>query len=456
MSQVPVQDAALVPGRLVESLTSPTSPAQRYAVYVPSSYRADRPAPLVILMDPRGRARVPADLFIPAAERFGYLLVSSYNTASDGPIEPTLDALQVMWNDMHARFAIDSRRVYLAGFSGTARLATLTALRLPGRVAGIVAAGAGYAPDLPPTRAQDFLYYGAVGDLDFNFFEMQQLEDTLADLDVPHRFTVFPGGHTWMPEAVTRQAMEWLELHAMRTGTRARDDALIDEWWQRDLAAADTLVAAGRQLDASRLLAAMRRDYAGLRETATVAAHSRELAATPAARRQARDRTAEFQRTTRFMAEAMQALADGFPPGSGSAVRTASAVSAELGLARLRKEAEATSTEAGRAARRLLTNLSTQVAFYLPQQAAADGEFARAAFYLALSTDINPTSPAAWYQLAAMEARAGERRAAVSSLDRAVDHGFRDRNRALADPAFAAIRSDEAFARVLARMGGLR
>jgi hypothetical protein len=55
-----------------------------------------------------------------------------------------------------------------------------------------------------------------------------------------------------------------------------------------------------------------------------------------------------------------------------------------------------------------------------------------------------------------MQARAGQRQASVASLGRAVDQGFRDRDRALADPAFAAIRSDEAFAGVIARMGGLR
>lgn len=447
---------ALPPGRLTENLTSPSDPSQRFAVYVPSGYRANRPAPLLLLMDPRGRAKIPADLFIPAAERFGFVLVSSYNTASDGPIDPNLKALQAMWNDVHEWLAIDDRRVYMSGFSGTARTACLVARQLAGRFAGVIGAGAGYAPDYPPTRDQTFLYYGAVGDLDFNFFEMRQLEDTLVDHGLSHRLAVFSGGHSWMPVDEATAAVEWLELRAMQAGHRERDDSLLSAWWQRDESKAHSLVSAGRELDAARLLAAMARDYDGLREIDDVERLARELAESSAAKRQARERQAEFRRTTRYMADAMRTLAEAFPPGTGQAARPASAVSAELGLARLRDDGADTTTDTGRSARRLLANISTQVSFYLPQQAAANGEYARAAFYLTLAADINPRAPNVWYQLATLQARAGQRGAAIDALGRAVDLGFRDRARAEGEAAFETLRADESFARLLNRMGGSR
>jgi hypothetical protein len=150
----------------------------------------------------------------------------------------------------------------------------------------------------------------------------------------------------------------------------------------------------------------------------------------------------------------MRALAEAFPPGSGQAARPASAVSAKLGLARLRDESADTTTEKGRSARRLLANISTQVSFYLPQQAAAHGEYARAAFYVALATDINPRAPNVWYQLATFQARAGQRRAAIDALGRAVDLGFRDRARAAGDAAFEGLRDDDDFQQILERMGG--
>ena len=37
---------------------------------------------------PAGRALVPMQRFQPAAERLGYIVMSSYNTLSDGPAEP--------------------------------------------------------------------------------------------------------------------------------------------------------------------------------------------------------------------------------------------------------------------------------------------------------------------------------------------------------------------------------
>ena len=73
-------------------------------------------------MDPRGRALVPLSLFKDAAERLGYILLSSYNTVSDGAAEPNVRALDAMLQEAQEHFAVDERRIYLAGFSGTARM----------------------------------------------------------------------------------------------------------------------------------------------------------------------------------------------------------------------------------------------------------------------------------------------------------------------------------------------
>ena len=50
------------------------APVQTYALYLPAGYTPEKRWPIVFVLDPRGRARTAADLFVPGAERFGYVV----------------------------------------------------------------------------------------------------------------------------------------------------------------------------------------------------------------------------------------------------------------------------------------------------------------------------------------------------------------------------------------------
>jgi hypothetical protein len=130
---VPGLAAELPRGTLIEKLTCAGHPDQAYALYLPSSYQPDRKWPILYAFDARGQALIPAQAFREAAETYGWILVSSYNSASDGPMEPNFTAMRALWAETHARFAIDDKRVYAAGFSGTVRFACILGCRLPAR-----------------------------------------------------------------------------------------------------------------------------------------------------------------------------------------------------------------------------------------------------------------------------------------------------------------------------------
>ena len=70
-------------GEVVRQVISRTDRQQRYAVYLPSRYTSARRWPLLLLMDPRGQALIPLELVRRSAERYGYIVLSSYNTRSD-------------------------------------------------------------------------------------------------------------------------------------------------------------------------------------------------------------------------------------------------------------------------------------------------------------------------------------------------------------------------------------
>jgi hypothetical protein len=51
----------------------------------------------------------------------------------------------------------------------------------------------------------------------------------------------FDGGHTWLPAEMAMQAVEWMELQAMKSGLRARDKAVLDAWFAARVERIDAL-----------------------------------------------------------------------------------------------------------------------------------------------------------------------------------------------------------------------
>jgi hypothetical protein len=436
-------------GALVENVRSASAPDQRFTLYVPTGYDPSRPAPVIYLMDPRSRARVPARLFQAAAERYGYILVSSHHTSSDGPIEPNLRAMQAMWTDTHAWFRVHDQRQYVAGFSGTARTASLLARNRPDAITGIIGAGAGVDPSARPSNDMRTLYFGTAGTVDYNFHEMEALEATLVAHEIPHRVERFSGPHSWMTPDLATQAIEWMELRAMQSGTRPRDEALLDEWWARDEAVAGARLAGGRLLDAARRYAAMARDFAGLRETAGAAARAAHLLATPAAQDEATRRQAEGRRAIEWIRNAMQDISNAFPPDADAPEMPAAELAQLLEIPRMQKVAAGPDQDAALEAQRRLGEMEVQLGFYLPYDALERADLIRASYYLSLALQIDDASPVSWYLMAETQARLNATRAALDALHHAVDAGFRDLASLEVDPAFRKLRAEPGYARIV-------
>jgi hypothetical protein len=94
----------------------------------------------------------------------------------------------------------------------------------PNSIAGVIASSAGF-PDSKPREKVPFAVFGTAGTEDFNYLEMRTLDRALRS---PHRLAIFSGGHTLPPDSVASDALEWMELQAMKTGRRRRDDAILD------------------------------------------------------------------------------------------------------------------------------------------------------------------------------------------------------------------------------------
>src|SRR5881394_3379578 len=82
---------------LIERVTCKAAPDQNYALYLPSTYDAAKKWPIVYVLDARGKAMTPMAAFRDAAEQLGFILASSYNSASDESNEPNIQSMRAMW-----------------------------------------------------------------------------------------------------------------------------------------------------------------------------------------------------------------------------------------------------------------------------------------------------------------------------------------------------------------------
>ncbi|HJZ74597.1 MAG TPA: hypothetical protein VKE51_22830 [Vicinamibacterales bacterium] len=269
---VPLQAQPLPRGTIIDSVTCADDSTQSYALYLPSSYSPDRAWSLLIAFHPAARGRAMVETYQAAAERYGYIVAGS-NSSRNGPVAVSAASVRAMSGDLGQRFAIDADRIYLTGLSGGARIALQVALGNR-NIAGVIASSAGY-PDSKPRSSLTFPIFGTAGTDDFNYIEMRQLDRKLT---TPHHLEVFNGGHALPPDSVALDAIEWMELQAMKSGRKPKDDAVIDRLLEkrRKRIAESTDAAA-----TVHLLEALADDFKGLRDVTAEASRARELARQP-------------------------------------------------------------------------------------------------------------------------------------------------------------------------------
>jgi hypothetical protein len=153
--------------------------------------------------------------------------------------------------------------------SGGARVALRIAIAND-NVAGVIASSAGY-PDSRPREKVPFAVFSTAGVEDFNYVEMRLLDRALSS---PHFLAVFDGGHTLPPEEAALDAIEWLELQAMQSGRRDRDDVLLARLLEKRRA---RIAASSGDTRTVYLLEALARDFRGLADVSAETARLGEL-----------------------------------------------------------------------------------------------------------------------------------------------------------------------------------
>ncbi|HXP83133.1 MAG TPA: hypothetical protein VN841_00345 [Bryobacteraceae bacterium] len=272
-------------GQIVDTVKSAADQAQTYVLYLPSNYTPAKRWNLILAFDPGGRGRRPVERYQAAAEKYGYIVAGS-NNSRNGPWDISRAAALAMWTDVLQRFSIDASRIYAAGHSGGARVAMSIAMetsgaaayggggKYPGKVAGVFASSAVYPGDERLDKLR-FPVFGTAGTEDFNNLEMHQFDQTVTSA---HRLEIFEGPHAWLPESLAMRAVEWMELQAMKSGLRARDNAWLNQRFSAGEADAASLK---ESIARDHALTALAADFDGLRDVAPIRARDAALRKQP-------------------------------------------------------------------------------------------------------------------------------------------------------------------------------
>ena len=404
-------------GEMVEDVACHSDPTQTYTLYMPSTYSSDHQYPVLLVFDPRGRSLLAAELFREVAETYGWIIVSSDNTRSDGPWEPNLAAIQALWPEVHTRIPADFRRIYATGFSGGVAVATLLA-RTTGEIAGIIGCGGRLFEN--QLEDDDMPFFSTAGNADFNFLEMYRLNEFLEQQGNPHRLVIFDGPHTWMPQGVAREAIEWMEILAMKRGDRSRDGELIEALYAADLDRAKLLAADGQVVVAVSRLREMERTYGGIHDITEVKTEVERIEKGPEYRAQLKEakraRDYEANCMERRSAELSLLRNSDVPPPTAQ-------LAGNLHIKDLQRISRSTG-EKGRAAQRCLNSLYSALSFYLPLDDLPKQRFAQVEASYELSLMIRVDNAVVWYNLACVRANLGKESGAIKALARSLELGF--------------------------------
>jgi len=188
--------------------------SQSYALYLPPQYEKGKPCPVLILFDSHGDGLLPVNLFSGESAINGFIIAGSNNSKNGMAAEQTTAIYRNLLADLNSRFTIEKKAIYLGGFSGGSRVAGSAAIS-EGGVAGVVGCGAGL-PSTNQKPASPFSYLAVVGNKDFNYSEMQQLDESLEQAGFQHHLLVFDGIHQWPPKELIPEIFTWLRFDAMR------------------------------------------------------------------------------------------------------------------------------------------------------------------------------------------------------------------------------------------------
>lgn len=222
------------------------APEISYEVYFPKSIPECSDLPLLIVIDPHANGKLSVNKFKNAADRFSCIIIAS-STIKNGS-QDFINTLNQLIDNARKKYS-EGKIIYLAGFSGGARMALSYAQYFP--VNGVIACGAMSTPE--QLSAINCPVMCIVGMADFNFIEAAQYifnpEQAPAVLNL--RFTT--DTHAWPDKGILTEALGTLLMHQEKNKICPPVKKLIQDFSKSQSVKFDSLIKSDHYIDAALL-----------------------------------------------------------------------------------------------------------------------------------------------------------------------------------------------------------
>jgi hypothetical protein len=427
---VKAYDSTLPAGKVIDTILCRNNTAHAYALYLPANYTTKRSWPCVILFDAHARGALPIRMYKDIAERYGFILIGS-NTSRNGTATDVLNNIvTVLWDDIHARFNIDTACTYSSGFSGGSKVAALAAIN-HGGITGVIGCAGGF-PNLGQGFRHDFEYFGIAGDYDFNEMEMLQLDTYLTQFKYPHQVLTWKGIHAWPPATEYKAAILWTMVNSMKKHKLQPNDTVINElknYFDERIATAKK-----DELTTAILLEGAARTFEGLID---VGNYKRQFSAM----------TDKWQGTPPYKKYLQEEY------NLEQEMATQYTVWDEATLVKkitaLQQHAkQAANIQQHNSIKRVLAYTGF-ISYMNVSQALAAGDLPRAERYINAFKLVDPANPDCSYFEAVVAARRANAKATVAALSEAAALGYSDVDQLATEPSFTPLVQETAFLNIL-------
>ncbi len=425
-------------GQITDTVKCRADSAYSYALYLPDSYQPGTEYPVLFFFDAHKRGKLPVKKYKALADKYDYILAGSYNSTNGQSQLEMERAIRMMMVDVLNRFSIDPERIYTGGFSGGARVAAYVAL-FKRKVAGTVGCAAGF-PQMIRQPNTGFAYIALVGDKDFNYLELKNLDRSLEGSGIRHFLRVFDGKHDWPPEEIMEEAFLFFQFEAMRKQQLKIDKKLIKRFAEQNN---DSVKKASDSRDWLGLAFWLNRAVvylAGIDDVEKEKGMLVKLKHNP----QYQKHLQEELQLEKVEHEQQQSLVRAMENrGKAWWVNEINNLLAASENGK-NKDDQLMNT-------RLLNYLSL-VSYMYATQALRNNDTVEADKYLTIYEMVDPENPEVYYLKAVRFAKLKKNNEALDELQKAAAHGFHEYIRMANDKNFAGLKEDAAFQEILGKI----
>ncbi len=206
--------------------TLSVDPTRTALLFVPASYRGDRPAPLVVMLHGAGgNPRRVLSFVTPLADSMGVMLLAPQSAGMTWDVIRGRYGLDVTFIDralshVMAQYAVDTTRLAVGGFSDGATYALSLGITNGDLFTHVIAFSPGFM--VPAAQRGEPLLFVSHGTQDQVLSIdacSRQIVRRVRDAGYDVLYREFDGGHT-VPPAVAREAFAWLAARRNARSTR--------------------------------------------------------------------------------------------------------------------------------------------------------------------------------------------------------------------------------------------